>query len=190
MSHMKQTIDHKALYERVLGDAATKLSPLVRDVHTRPQGVEARGIFAVRHGKGWFRRALAWVMRLPPSAEAMPVTLRVEVQGEEEYWVRTFGKFVFATRQYARAGLLWEVLWPVSIGMRLSVEEGSLYFTTQKIRILGIPWPLWLSPCPEATASQKDDTTWKVYVAVSLPLLGMIACYQGEISPVEMISQG
>ncbi|MCB9640010.1 MAG: DUF4166 domain-containing protein [Myxococcales bacterium] len=186
MPHQKNhPTSQKSLYERVLGEEVEHLSPVVRDAHTRPQGVEAKGLFAVRHGEGWLRRTLAWLMRLPPASTETPVTLHVEVHGDEERWVRTFGKFVFSTRQYARGGLLWEVLWPVSVGMVLSAKEGALYFTTQKIRILGLPWPLWLSPCPFAVASQKDETTWHIRVSVSLPVLGEIASYTGDISSLE-----
>jgi hypothetical protein len=173
--------DSKSLYCRALGEAFALLSPTLRDFHSRSEG-RAQGVLRVRRGEGWLRNQVADLLRLPPAGDSVPIRLKVEPCARGERWVRHFGEQRLETRQWLRRELFLEAAGPVQFGFRLVVEEGGLYFHFARAWLWGIPLPATLSPRVTARAT-GSERGWIVHVRVEAAGLGMLAEYEGEVTP-------
>jgi hypothetical protein len=79
-------------------------------------------------------------------------------------------------------GLLVERGGPVSLGFELAAGPGGMTFHVRRVWLLGARVPLACAPSVEATAT-ADEVGWLVRVAVSVPLLGRLAHYEGRLTP-------
>jgi hypothetical protein len=68
----------------------------------------------------------------------------------------------------------------------LTVEQGALVYTLVKARLFGIPIPLFLAPKVIAEEAQVDEI-YRFKVNVSMPLIGLLVRYGGDMKlmPVE-----
>jgi len=173
-----------SLYSSLLGPAWSSVAPVVQRIHS---GGSARGVFAVRRGRG-----LAWLvgalLGLPPAAEATPIALAVECHEAGERWVRTFGDRPLITSQWASAGLLVEGRGPVQIWFRLRAEAGALVFeqvrATFGFRRLSLPLPRALAPRVQGRAAPEGDRA-RVDVRIHAPFVGLLVAYEGTVTPEE-----
>ena len=55
--------------------------------------------------------------------------------------------------------------------------------------VFGIPWPRWLAPSIEAEYWPGEPTGWRVRVLFRVPLLGLVAAYEGDVTPKEPTSE-
>jgi Domain of unknown function (DUF4166) len=170
------------LYRRLLGDAFDRLPPVWRRFHDSPTGGSGSGTFRVTRGKGRLANLLANLGGLPRAGDAVPVRLRVVVEGERERWVREFPACRMETVQWARDGLLVEAVGPVRLGLRVQPEGEVLRFDVVRAWVLGVPVPRWLAPRASAVTVARDDA-WEVDVSLAAPLLGLLVRYQGLLTP-------
>jgi hypothetical protein len=96
--------------------------------------------------------------------------------------VRRFGAFCLETHQWLYRGLLIEAAGPLRFGFRLHVGADGLRFQFAGAWLWGVPLPRLISPRVEALAA-GTETGWIIQVRVEMPLLGMLAEYQGEVTP-------
>lgn len=136
----------------------------------------------VRHGRGWLVRLLNALSGVPRPAERVPLHLEILRSGEREEWRRTFDKKLLTSRQWASEGLFQEQSGPVRLAMRLWVEQGALWFKTERSWMLGLPMPRWagLQVNARATADAAGKG-WEVWVESRSPWLGMLFEYTGNI---------
>jgi hypothetical protein len=180
MAH--EQLQRPSLYRRAIGPAFDRLPAVLCQFHDLPCGGCAEGTFRVTRGPGMVRDALATIMKLPRAGEKVAVTLRVTVSEEGERWVRHFDSQVLTTRQWIDGDLLYEAAGPLQFGFRMSVEDGRMLFDMQRCRVFGAPVPFRLAPRVSAVVEGRD-TVWHACVEVSVPLLGLLVRYEGEMSP-------
>jgi uncharacterized protein DUF4166 len=176
------------LYRSLVGPAWDGLPASVRQAHLRDEGLEAAGVLRVERGAGRAARALARLCRLPEAGEGVPVRLSVRREGRGERWVRRFGEQRLVSSQRAlTGGLLAERFGPLELRFRLATTGGGLRYEHRATRLcagpLRIPVPGWLAPRVAATeeAAPSADRT-RLRVTVSLPLVGLLLAYDGELT--------
>lgn len=180
-------VERGALYESVVG-AEWQLAPVaVRRAHLHTENLLASGIFCVKHGRGLLVRLLIWLLRLPRAGPEVPVHLHVTRHPAGEGWVRQFGERRIVTVQRAVAGgLLGERFGPLEFQFRLQIDGGAVDYIQQRAVInvgkLCLPLPRGIAPQVSATESAVGTDRTFVHVTVSLPGLGLLIEYAGELS--------
>jgi len=172
------------LYQRILGDRFEALAPVLRRFHSQPNGGVAQGKLQVIRAPGRLKAILAAVMRLPRQQDAAVMRLEVSPTRDGERWTRFIGQSTLITKQTAWKSLLLEKNGPVCLGLEIDIVEGGMVFRTRRAWFIGIPLPRWLTPEAEATALPVDNG-WALVVRLSLPLVGRILEYRGNVVPEE-----
>jgi hypothetical protein len=170
------------LYRRILGARFEVLPAVLRRFHDTGSGGRASGIFQVKRAPGRLRNAIAAVLRMPRAGDAVPVTLRVAVEGDRERWTRDFAGHRVETIQWARGDLLMEARGLVHFSTDLVLEGSRLTYRFRRAWVAGVPFPRWLSPGVVSHVEAGDDG-WFVVVRVVAPFLGELVRYEGWIEP-------
>jgi hypothetical protein len=170
------------LYERLVGKGWGRLDEPVRRLHLCARG---EGKFAVRQGDGRVARAVARMLGLPRSGEAVPLLLSVEPHGEGERWRRNFAGREFVTVQAEHAaGLMAERTGPFEILFRLTAEGGALAYRQEgaflRVKSLRVRLPRLLAPRVEAWERAAEGGV-NVSVRVTSPLTGPLISYEGLV---------
>ena len=142
----------------------------------------AQGSLQITHGDGWFRRALAVLLRLPLAGENVPVTLRIECYREKERWVRQLGTQQLVTWQWLQQNGLVESAGPLRFGFQLDADAEGMRFISRKCWLLGVPLPPVLAP--RVTAQVRGAAqSWWLKVCLDVPGVGRLLSYEGELRP-------
>lgn len=182
------------LYERIAGEGWGRVDERVRRLHARgpASGARARGVFAVRRGRGLVARALALLLGLPAGGEAVPLRLSIEPAGGGELWRRAFAGREFVTVQRERAGaLLAERAGPFELLFRLEADGGALVYTQEGSALCAggvrLRLPRLLAPRVEARERAGDGGGAGVLVTVRVtaPLAGLVIEYEGHVTEEE-----
>ena len=170
------------LYQRVLGTRFGDLHPVLSRFHSSEVRIAGRGLFRVVYHPGWFRRMLLFATPFPPAGDGIEVMLEVSPTGVGERWVRSFAGRPLVTWQTHRGDLLLERGGPLCFGLVLDVVAGGMTFRTRRTWFLGVPLPRWMAPTVEAEAIPNGEA-WNVAVRLTLPLVGRLLDYEGEVIP-------
>ena len=175
------------LYERVIGANWKDVEESVRKAHLSAGVLRARGTFRVTRGQGHMAHLLAWLLRLPPPAQAVPVYLRIVAHGKGERWLRTFGSKRLQTMQRAGpCGTLIEQFGFLELQFRLIVTRGGIDYRQQGAALrrgrLRLSLPPSMSPLVSARERAVAETARSaVLVTVSVPGVGLLIRYDGEL---------
>jgi hypothetical protein len=171
------------LYRELLGDSFDSLPPVLRRFHDLPVG-DAHGVLRVTRGNGSLRSFVADALGLPKSGPLVPIHLRVETSGDQETWSRRFGTQHLITRQWAHDGLLTEAAGRYRMAVKLCVEPGRLVFGFVQAWLGPVPLPPWFTLWVDGTATASETAeSWWIAVSVYAPILGLVARYEGEVTP-------
>jgi hypothetical protein len=177
----------------LVGEGWQRLPEAVHNAHLTDDLMEARAVFRVSHGQSWLARCMAWLARLPAQSDAAPVRLAVHRVEGGERWERAFPNTRLISIQYdAGDGLLGERFGLLDIRFRLPVMDRALVYLQESAALtlgrLRLSIPKWLAPqvtARESTAA--DGKTPHILVSVSLPLVGLLVEYEGDLN-VEGVS--
>lgn len=175
-----------ALFPAVLGDDFEQLHPAVAKFHGTGPGARAEGLFRVTRGNGPFSYAMGWMMRLPHPADAVPVTLQITACPRGEHWNRNFGTQSFQSQMWEEGGRLIEAVGCTRFAFQLREEAGALVFRMIGCKVMGLSLPSCIWPRIQVRASSSKSApasrdVFSILVTLSLPLLGLIVKYEGEI---------
>ena len=165
------------LYESVLGERFAELPPALRRFHGRREGGRARGKVRVSRGRGLFARLIAWFIGAPSAGEAVPVELRIEVEGEREVWTRTFAGHTMVTRQWRAGAQLVEAFGLSQVRFELESSPAGIMFEQRRVELLRVPLPAALAPRVSAQAGVAEGEAWELRVNISFPLIGTVVEY-------------
>jgi len=158
--------------ESVVGAAWTTLPAAIRSIH---QGSEAVGEGSVLGPETVFLRGLGWLLRLPPAAERVRISLQVEPRPSGEVWRRRFGAYRLDTCVGLRGGLFAERFRGIELRFGLAADGDSLRFMQHDAALvlgpLRIPLPAALGP-RIAAHDEPGATPDRVTFAVELSLWG------------------
>jgi hypothetical protein len=176
------------LYERILGDAFGRLPPVLQALHAVVDQTVSAGRAQVDVGQHPLARLIAWLMRFPPAAADVAVSVTMRVEGNRERWVRRFGsaRFESVLRQdeAAAPGALVERFGPFSFDVQLVTDGTCIKMPVSHGRFLGIPLPSWLTP--ESRTREFVDAQGRAGfdVEIVLPRIGRLVRYRGALEPL------
>lgn len=173
-------MNQPSLYRRILGERFDALPDVLRRFHDSPTGGRVRGTFRVRRGAGRLKRAVASLLGLPESGEAVPVCLEIVVEGERERWCRTIGERRLVTVQWAAGDLLMESFGPFVAACALVIDGPCVRYEFRRAYFGGIPLPRWASPAVTGLVV-AGESGWRVETYVIAPSLGKIVSYEGWV---------
>ena len=180
-------IDHLSLYERVLGTSYAQLPPAVQRFHRLTGRTVLKGWVQTHSPSSLPARLLAFCLGTPQRAGSGPLSFELDASPEAERWTRHFPTQTMTSRMRLVAGKIQEQLGAARLTFGLSVAEGTLKMELEGLRFLGLPCPRWLMPQIAAEeVGQGDQLHFRV--AASVPLLGMVAGYDGhlDLGPVDI----
>ncbi len=162
-----------------------ELHPKLQELHLH--GGELEGEITLTFGRGvagMLGRRLARKMRLPESGKhRLHVTISHDHQNL--YWSRCFNSEQAVTSTFTPEGTIHSGCWvettgPLTLRLRVSPRDGAWHWQTLGIRLFKLPVPkCWL---PKTTAYKKiDNGKYRFFVAFSLPVIGELVCYQGDL---------
>jgi hypothetical protein len=180
--------DDAVLFRRVMADAYEKLPPQIRALHEVESRLHASGVATVTRGVSWLARFIGRLIGFPPSANDVPVEVRIERTQSRERWTRRFGARTFHSEMSAGTGtedgLLIERFGPVSVGLALVWDAPQLKFVVRRCRFGLIPIPRWLAPTSN-THESVEDGRFCFDVSIAHPLIGLLVRYRGWLVPTQ-----
>ncbi len=172
------------LFPTVLGNDFDRLPAPVRDLHRVIDQRDWRGRAQVTRGAGLLARLAAGIMRFPPAASDVPVTVSMTRKGEAEVWIRDFAGHRFRSYlRQGRGGALTERFGPLRFRIGLAVKDGRLHYPVVSGTAFGLPIPRALLPQSNSLEAADDQGRATFDVSLSHPVTGLIVRYQGWLVP-------
>lgn len=176
------------LFQKLLGASFYSLPPAVRTLHSVRGKATYAGRANILRGEGALSRMCARIARLPPALENANITVAFDNSPAAESWRRDFCGHPMHSRLRAHDKLLQERLGPLQFRFSLHVYDQALHWRVQRVRLLGLlPLPSsWFEGvrCREREHAER----YEFLVEASMPVVGLIVCYQGWLEPVEVAS--
>lgn len=172
-----------ALFARVLGAPFATLAPRVRALHSIEGRQTWAGTARIARGRHPLVAPCAWLSRLPPSQEAVPVQVEFVTDARGERWLRRFGNHRMPSRLWDEAGHLCERLGALRFEFALRAENGEIHWRVRRL------WALGLLPLPTRWFGQVDCRErehagrYEFRVEVSMPIIGPFITYEGWLEP-------
>lgn len=174
------------LFQQALGATFKTLPEPVRSLHTVFDRRQWSGEAKVTRGTSRLGQLFCRIVGFPPAADATPVTVTIERQGDKEIWLRNFGgkKFrsVLSLAGAPGSGVVQERFGPTTFDIHLNLKDGALAYPVRSGRLFGLPLPRWLLPVSNTTEIAPDGI-FRFDVEISLLGLGRLVRYQGWLKP-------
>ncbi|ABI67165.1 MAG: hypothetical protein ACJAU5_001236 [Maricaulis maris] len=168
------------LYQALLGSDWSLLAPVTRALHSPDSTVLFEGTVDIVRGSRPLAPLIAGILGLPKAGRQQPALVKVSKSGAGELLERWYDGRHFSTWQGRAAGLLTERFGPFGLSFRLRLADEVLHFDRQGVTLWGIRLPEALSP--RVVANERSAGDRHVFdVALSLPLVGLIVQYRGEL---------
>lgn len=177
------------LYPRLLEGAFANLPPMVRALHDDPETARWTGEASVSGGANPVAWLVARLFGFPPAAKTVPVSVDLDrSRNGVEVWTRRFGGKPFRSSQRAGRdrmdGLIEERFGPFRFGLAALVDGDRLDLICRRMSVLGLPLPTALIPGGHAFETE-EDSKFRFDVRITLPLIGQIVHYRGQLKRAE-----
>jgi len=175
------------VYEKIMGDAYTRLHPSIAKLHRTGDGRNFEGECHVTRGRNPLSHLVALIVGFPKSGQRIPVTVTVTPEKDGEVWTRNFAGQIFNSHhslgrgRYAR--LITEKFGPLAIHMAILEEKGDLRINTHSWSLLGIQLPKFLKPGGDVYETIDETGRFVFYVDLKAPLFGRLCKYEGWLIP-------
>lgn len=175
------------IYEKIMGEAYTRLPPAVSDLHRTANGRVFQGKCDVTRGTNPLSHIVAAIMGFPKSSQSVPVTLTVTPHKTGETWERNFNGKRFQSHhslgQDKWARHITERFGPIRIHMAILEESGNLRIQTRAWSIFGIALPRCLKPGGDVYETQDAQGRFVFHVDLKAPIFGRLCKYHGWLEP-------
>lgn len=180
-------LNNKSLYQRLLGDSYEQLPQTLQALHLLNAPKAYQGISRVEVGKHPLAKLMVKIASLPKAGEQVPLRVQFEQTVQVEIWQRYFDQQLFVSKQWQQGDLLAEKVGPLTFFFRVCVLDNSLQLHLQKIRCLGLP----LTWCGLKISGKEwqENGLFHFLVHVSMPFVGQIISYQGQLEVEPQIQQ-
>ena len=170
-----------SLLRAALGADFARLPPALQRLHDQPGTWQGRA--EVTRGGGWAARLLTRLAGFPPEGQ-VALTFTIAARDAAEVWTRDFGPH--RTRSTLRAGpgrTLSESFGPFRVTLRPEIADHGLWLRVTALHAFGQPCPKWLLPPEVSTEAALPGGGVAFDIRASLPLLGLLIRYHGEMAP-------
>lgn len=146
------------------------------------------GRCGVERGGGWLTNLVLRLGRFPPTAEDIPVTVKVDFNGKEWVWERDFDGHITRSRLTfdhgagcVREQMRWVTLWLVP-----QVSGSQMLVHIRRISVFGFRCPIFLLPRSATVESEDNTGCFRFDVSADMPGLGRLIRYRGWLAPVHV----
>ncbi len=184
---------HLPLVEQWFGEAGfAQLDPLLQQLHRR--GGHLRGLLRVRFGKGLGQVIGAWLARrmgIPSPRPDNMIDVRIRADAQGLHWHRRFNGTTVLRSLFTPVGQWPQGWWversgAVRVALRVEIVDGAWHWRPARVWLHGVRIPLWL--LPGSTAFKEcNGSRYRFYVGLSLPLLGSVLSYEGDLFAVPAV---
>lgn len=175
----------KGVFRTILGDQFENIPPKLQALHGDPETIWT-GEAKVQGASNPLAKLIAAIVGVNIKTGQTPLTVKFTADETGEHWIRNFGGQVFRSRFSLGKGrnthLAVERFGIVKVGLALVKDGERLRFIPRRCTVLGIPLPKFLMPQEESFEYEKDGK-FHFNVAVRLPIIGLIAAYEGWLEP-------
>jgi hypothetical protein len=163
-----------------------EVPPLLLRFHSEPPPV-GNGFGSVQGG-GRGARLLAALAGFPPPMARSRFRLEVMPQGSGHIWQRIYGRH--RTRSHLRydagRGRALERFGPIELELDAAVRRGALMVSVERVRLFGLPLPRALCPQSASMEFVTPDGQLGFDISASLPGLGLLVRYSGQLPMPEL----
>ena len=173
------------------GGLSDQVHPAVARLHFGSEQLVANGRFNVRRGSSVAARLACAVTRLPASAHEVGLDLRIEREGKQEVWRRSFaGRSLDASFERDEDERLVEGFGPLRLSYQQHAKNGALILNLVAAHLrfgpLSIRLPRWASPRVRARAWVRvEDDLLRACIVVLLPWGKLLLAYRGFLVEVQ-----
>ena len=191
-------IDTKSLFQKAIGDKFYDMPPRLRELHGPDASKTWVGEARTQAGETWLARFISRTIGFGvPSSQDRGAYERIEVTFERsdnsEKWQRDFNGHCFNShfaigtkKQDERVNYFAiEKFGLFNFELDLIVKKQRLYFVVRRCTFLKLPLPAFLLPKGDSYEYEHNDR-FHFKVEVRVPIAGLIAAYDGWLSPVEI----
>lgn len=163
----------------------------VRAFHSQTSPAVWSGKAKITGGQNPIAKVLSLIFGFPSSGDEVPVTISIDRtiadDGQtSERWTRTFGaKSMSSVLRHAPSGDFNESFAPFAFKIALDADQNGIAWPLAGWKIGKLPLPRNLAPRSEAREFQDDEGRFRFDVRLSLPLVGLLAHYQGWLTPAQ-----
>ncbi len=184
-AHTRKTAPGRGLFANVMGaDTYAALAPAVRAFHDCSAPPVWTGRADIEAGTGLMTKIIRRAIGLPASGRDVPVTVSVDRHGGDETWTRNFSGRRFSSRlRFEEHGRVTERFGPFDVILGLQAGTAGLEMPVVGWRMGRIPLPRLFAPRSDSREYQDEQGRFRFDVGISVPLLGLLARYQGWLIP-------
>lgn len=172
------------------GKHFAELHPLLQRLHR--EGGELAGEVEVRYGQGLaglLGRRLAAKLGLPNASQRCEMRVAIHHSGRCLFWNRHFAggqtmDSTFVPHGHFPDGYWLESTGKLSLELGVQIIDGGWHWQQRRMRFIGIPLPGWLLPNSKAF-KHVENGQYRFSVTFTLPWLGLLFGYAGDLQPVE-----
>ena len=168
------------LYEELLGESFSALSPKVQAMHRYEKQNILKGKVNIRRGSTFLAKFMNLLMRLPKEQNEAFLMLELTKQEKQEQWKRTFGTDLFSSVQYKEDDVMVEKMGLVKMYFRVFEKEKALCTILEKSTVLGLRIPKIFTV---KVTSKVEEVNGKVHFFVEVRSFKkvLIIQYDGKI---------
>ena len=171
-----------AIFQTVLGDTFDELPEPLQELHRGERSSEWQGQASLRGPQNFAGRIVAALFNLPGHDHQTDARVSIEMSADGETWTRSFGGKRFQSHLWPgvgrEAGLMCERFGILTFAMAITWQEDKLWFVPRRWRIGPLPLPTVLLPKGNSFECVRDGM-FAFDVRVEVPIVGLIAAYQG-----------
>jgi Domain of unknown function (DUF4166) len=169
-----------SLYQRVLGADFVLLPMPLQQFHALQGRHVLDGWVDIRAPASFLARILARGLGAPLHAQSGPIRFELTAGDTSEVWTRHFPGRIMESRLRLVSGRIVERLGAARLSFALRGSPEKLEMQLVALHFLGVPCPGWLLP---TVVAEETATPGRVHfrVQASLPLVGLVAGYQGHL---------
>jgi hypothetical protein len=159
------------------------LPPAVAALHGATGDVRFQGRCAVTRGASLLARMALWLGGFPRTDADLPISLLTRTEPDSSIWRRDFGGHVTQSRLSVSddGRAVMERFGPIRLRMSLRMADGRLHYDIDRMDVLGLPMPRWLTPRSETCEYQTEAGNFGFDVSASLPFAGLLIRYHGQL---------
>ena len=169
-----------SLYEQLMGAQFDRLPVAVQRFHRLSGRWSLEGWVDTEAPSSAAARWLARALGAPRHSTSGPIRFELDAQPHAEQWTRHFPSRTMISRLGRAGAFMEERLGASTLRFRLHATTIGLSMELHSLRFLGVPCPRWLLPTVVAQ-EHGDGDTFHFLVQATLPLIGVVASYQGHL---------